>query len=208
MHSGETVQILLFNSEEHIRIFLLYHPVLVFALIAYDLSARMLTRILLGIPEADCWYLHINTKQIYVYNTYKIYVHKCTNIHGPDSSRQASDVPWSTAICWCKSKKSKPITDSDQAEGCRNNLSFWHGWKGNMKYLITLWKAKTRVLSSALYWSDWPRLSTEWPNSNLHISDSILYNLNLIVCGAHNRLTLTMAGLTRHIQFGGGLRGW
>ena len=35
--------------------------------------------------------------------------------------------------------------DSDQAEGCQNNLSFWRGWKGNMKYLITLWKAKTSV---------------------------------------------------------------
>ena len=45
----------------------------------------------------------------------------------------------------CKTYNSKPITDSDQAEGCRNNLSFWRGWKGNIKYLITLWKAKTNV---------------------------------------------------------------
>ena len=45
----------------------------------------------------------------------------------------------------CKTVKSEPKTDSDQAEGCRNNLSFWRGWKGNEKYLITLWKAKISV---------------------------------------------------------------
>ena len=45
-----------------------------------------------------------------------------------------------------KTYDSKPKTDSDQSEGCRNNLSFWRGWKGNIKYLITLWKAKINVI--------------------------------------------------------------
>ena len=43
--------------------------------------------------------------------------------------------------------------DSDQAEGCRNNLSFWRGWKG--KYEISDHfvesKDKWTTLSSALY---------------------------------------------------------
>ena len=53
-----------------------------------------------------------------------------------------------------------------------------------MKYLITLWKAKTSV-PPYLPLTD-PDSPQSGQISNLHISDSILYNLNLIVCGAHN----------------------
>ena len=80
-----------------------------------------------------------------------------------------------------------------------------------MKYLITLRKAKTSVppylpLSTGLSDPDSPH--SEQILTYIYTSDSILYNLNLIECGAHNRLILTMAVLTLHIQFGGGLRGW
>ena len=83
----------------------------------------------------------------------------------------------------CKTYKSKPITDSDQAEGCRNNLSFWRGWKGNIKYLITLWKAKTKyhfIFRSLLVWLT-KTLQQSEQILTYCISDSILYYLNLIV---------------------------
>ena len=96
----------------------------------------------------------------------------------------------------CKTVKSEPKTDSDQAEGCRNNLSFWRGWKGNVKYLITLWKAKISVppylpLSTGLTDPDSPQ--SEQILTYIYKSDSInkfrSYNLSLSMCGPQGDYT-------------------
>ena len=88
------------------------------------------------------------------------------------------------------------LTDSDQAEGCRNNLSFWRGWKGNVKYLITLWKAKISVppylpLSTGLTDPDSPQ--SEQILTYIYKSDSInkfrSYNLSLSMCGPQGDYT-------------------
>ena len=88
----------------------------------------------------------------------------------------------------CKTVKSEPKTDSDQAEGCRNNLSFWRGWKGNMKYLITLWKAKISVppylpLSTGLTDPDSPQSESD------SINKCRSYNLSLSMCGPQGDYT-------------------
>ena len=101
-----------------------------------------------------------------------------------------------TAIPTCKTVESEPKTDSDQAEGCRNNLSFWRGWKGNVKYLITLWKAKISVppylpLSTGLTDPDSPQ--SEQILTYIYKSDSInkfrSYNLSLSMCGPQGDYT-------------------